>query len=119
MMQLLIDSALTGDCTGVPESFAELVEQSDENRRKRIVSVLLKYGWHGTDALKVMLDESEKQEKYNDYVGVVQRCILSILANQAGQDIDIPGYVEFMYPEEVRHESAEEIINRILSELQK
>ena len=112
-MQNLIDAAL-GKACDVPAGFMELVNNSTEQDRKRIVSLLVQYGWHGTDALEIMLEERRMQDKYRDYMGVVQRSILAILADQSGYELDLPGYIDFMYPDTA---SAEEIKQRILDKL--
>ena len=65
-----------------------------------------------------MLYESNREDRYNDYVAVVQRTMLDLEAARYGADITLPRYTEYMYPETIKHESAKEIKAQILEKLQ-
>lgn len=64
-----------------------------------------------------MIYEENREQKYKDYVAVTQRGLLGILGAYYGADISLPQYVEYMYPETVKHETSEEIKSRIIKAL--
>ena len=70
-------------------------------------------------ALVALLEENQRADRYNDYVAVVQRGLLSVIAARSGIEIKLPEYIEYMYPETIKKESAEEIKAHILEQLTK
>jgi len=43
--------------------------------------------------------------------------MLDIIAARYGAEFSLPKYIEYMYPETIKHESAKEITNQILQKL--
>ena len=64
-----------------------------------------------------MLYECQQEDRYKDYTAVVQKVTLDIIAARTGADINLPKYIEYMYPETVKKETPEDIKAHILEKL--
>ena len=69
--------------------------------------------------MRCLLDEDDKQRKYNDYVAIVQSLIGQVLCAYMGGDWPLPNYGEYMYPERQKEDtqSYEEIKQSLIARL--
>lgn len=62
--------------------------------------------------------EEDRSDRYNDYIAVVQKGLLDVIAARLGVKITLPSYTELMYPETIKkNEDPEQIKAHILEKL--
>ena len=59
---------------------------------------MIRYGFHGFHALRCMLEDELRQERYSDYLMYVQINTGRLLCGFMGGEWPMPDYAEYMYP---------------------
>jgi len=69
--------------------------------------------------LRCLLEEEDRQRKYNDYVAITQSLIGQILCAYMGGEWGLPYYGDYMYPEMKKedNQSYQEIKDNLLKRL--
>ena len=72
---------------------------ANEERRTRIVSLIIRYGWHGLSALQRLLDDDEKETFYRDYTATMQKHLVDLLGRFITGDgwQSMPSYLEMAH----------------------